>query len=137
MPCYIWLKVLSKSIDAFKKTEETMLQAIEFLNSLINQNCHMRNKKGQWYNELIKIEMFHRKNFDNSVTLISKAVLCENLTTVDKLDLLDRTERLIKRKSGISENIKNNLKITLDNTLNKTQLISDTNSITIEGELCR
>ncbi|EZA59668.1 Fanconi-associated nuclease [Ooceraea biroi] len=137
LPGYMWFKVLSKSVDAFKKTKETMPQAIEFLQMLINQDCHMRGKKGRWYNELIKIEMYHRKNLDGSVTLLSDAVLCDSLTEVDRLDLLDRAERLVKRKSGITQRTKNTVKQMLDSTLSKARLTSEQSSVTIEGTLCQ
>jgi len=114
-----------------------MPQAIEFLHMLIHQDCHMRDKKGQWYGELIKIEMYHRKNLDVTVELLSKAVSCNNLTKVDKLDLLNRTEMLIKRKSGISQYAKDIVKQILDGALNQVRPAFQINSITIEGTLCR
>ncbi|XP_077278968.1 fanconi-associated nuclease 1 isoform X2 [Temnothorax americanus] len=134
MPGYMWLKVLSKSIDAFKKTKETMSLAIEFLRMLINQDCHMKHRKGQWYSELIKIEMFHRKNLEDSVAVLSDAMTYESLTEVDRLDLLDRAEKIVKRKSGISEHAKAFVKRMLDNGF-RTQLTSPT-STTIKGTLC-
>lgn len=136
LPGYMWLKVLSKSIDAFKKTKETMPQAIEFLQTLINQDCHMKNRKGLWFGELIKIEMHHMKNLDASVALLSNAVSYESLTEVDKLDLLDRAEMLDKRKTAISKSTKATVRRILDNILNKARPTSQTSSITIEGMLC-
>jgi len=59
--------------------------------------------KGQWYSELIRIEIFHRKDLETSVTSPSNAMSYENLTEVDRLDLLDRAELINKRKSGISD----------------------------------
>jgi len=132
----VWLKILSKSIDAFKKSKETMPQAIEFLHMLIRQDCHMRNKKGQWYGELIKIEMHHRKNFDVTVELLCNAVSCSSLTKVDKFDLLNRAEMLIKRKSGIRQQTKDIVKQILDGALNQVRLTFQMNSITIKGTLC-
>ncbi|XP_071651424.1 fanconi-associated nuclease 1 isoform X1 [Temnothorax longispinosus] len=134
MPGYMWLKVLSKSIDAFKKMKETMPLAIEFLRMLINQDCHMKHRKGQWYSELIKIEMVHRKNLEDSVAVLSDAMTYESLTEVDRLDLLDRAEKIVKRKSGISEHAKAFVKRMLDNGF-RTQLTSP-NSTTIKGTLC-
>ncbi|XP_024874782.1 fanconi-associated nuclease 1-like [Temnothorax curvispinosus] len=134
MPGYMWLKVLSKSIDAFKKMKETIPLAIEFLRMLINQDCHMKHRKGQWYSELIKIEMFHRKNLEASVAVLSDAMTYESLTEVDRLDLLDRAEKIVKRKSGISQHAKAFVKRMLDNGF-RTQLTSST-SITIKGTLC-
>ncbi|XP_020291631.1 fanconi-associated nuclease 1-like [Pseudomyrmex gracilis] len=135
MPGYMWLKVLSKSIDAFKKTKE-FSKAIEFLQTLINQQCHMKNKKGQWYCELIKIENFHKKNLDDSVALLSKAVKAKNLTEVDRLDLLDRAEKLVKRKTGISQQAKEAAKNILDNVLNRARPTHHINNNTIQGTLC-
>ncbi|XP_039306168.1 fanconi-associated nuclease 1 [Solenopsis invicta] len=135
MPSYLWLKILSKSIDAFKKTIETIPLAIEFLQMLINQNCHMKYRKGQWYSELIKIEMHHRKNFDASVALLSDAITYENLTEVDRLDLKDRAERIANRKSGISKSTKDSVKLMLDNMFSNIQL-TPSSSITINGSLC-
>ncbi|KMQ96585.1 coiled-coil domain-containing protein mtmr15 [Lasius niger] len=136
LPGYMWLKVLSKSIDAFKKTKETMPQAIEFLQTLINQDCHMKNRKGLWFGELIKIEMHHMKNLDASVALLSNAVSYESLTEVDRLDLSDRAEMLDKRKTAISKSTKATVRHILDNILNKARPTSQTSSITIEGMLC-
>lgn len=135
MPGYMWLKVLSKSIDAFKKTKETIPQAIKSLCILVEQDCYMENRKGQWYNELIKIEM-RRKNLDASVTLLSNAVSQRDMTEVDKLDLLDRAQMLMKRKSNISQTSKDTVKSILENELSKTQLTPGTSTITIEGTLC-
>ncbi|KYM87539.1 Fanconi-associated nuclease 1 [Atta colombica] len=135
MPGYIWLKVLSKSIDAFKKSKETLSQAIKFLLILIEQNCHMKHRKGQWYSELIKIEMFHRKNFEASFMFLSKAMLCENLTEVDEFNLLDRAKKIYKRKSGIEEKTKNSVKIMLNTVFSRIQLTHQ-NSKTIEGTVC-
>ncbi|KAG5310603.1 FAN1 nuclease, partial [Acromyrmex insinuator] len=135
MPGYVWLKVLSKSIDAFKKSKETLSQAIEFLLILIEQNCHMKHRKGQWYSELIKIEMFHRKNFEASFMFLSKAILCENLSEVDEFNLLDRANKIYKRKSGIEKRTKNSIKIMLDTVFNRIQLTHQ-NSKTIEGTAC-
>lgn len=137
MPGYVWLKVLSKSIDAFKKTKETLPQAIEYLQKLIDQECHMKNKKGQWYCELIKIEGFHEKNLDDSVALLSKAVIAKSLTEVDRLDLLERAEKLVKRKTGISQQAKEVAKNILDNVLNRSRPTNHINSNIIEGTLCR
>lgn len=136
MPGYMWLKVLYKSIDSFKKTKETMLLAIKFLRMLIDQDCYMKYRKGQWYSELIKIEMYHKKNLETSVALLSESMTYESLTEVDRLDLMDKAERIVKRKSGISEYLRDTVKHILDNMFNKTQLISPS-SITIKGTLCR
>jgi len=109
--------------------------AIEYLLMLINQDCHMKHRKGQWYSELIKIEMFHRKNLEASVTLLSDAMSYENLTEVDRLDLLDRAELIKKRKSGISNLTKDAIKYMLDNVFDRIRLTCQ-NSTTISGTLC-
>ncbi|XP_072747901.1 fanconi-associated nuclease 1 [Anoplolepis gracilipes] len=136
MPGYLWLKVLSKSVDAFKKTKETMPQAMEFLRILIDQDCHMKSRKGSWFNELIKIEMFHMKNLDASVALLSDAVSHESLTEVDRLDLLDKAERLVNRKTTISKCTKVIVRHILKNGLDKARPTSQTCSIIMEGMLC-
>lgn len=135
MPGYLWLKVLSKSIDAFKKSKE-MPQAITFLRTLIDQDCHMKSKKGLWFNELIKIEMYHMKNIVGSVALLSEAVLHKNLTEVGRLDLLDRAEMLAKRKI-ISKCTKATVIHILNNVLDKVRPTSQPCSITVNGMLCR
>ncbi|KAL0099203.1 hypothetical protein PUN28_020048 [Cardiocondyla obscurior] len=136
MPGYMWLKVLSKSINVFKKTKETLPLAIDYLQILINQNCHMKYRKGQWYIELIKIHMYHQKNLEASVALISKTIKYENLTEVDRLDLLERAEIIVKRKTGISKNSQALVKHMLDShVISRTQLIPE-NSITIQGTIC-
>lgn len=136
MPGYMWLKVLYKSIDAFKKTKETLPQAIQFLHMLVKQKCHMKHRKGQCYMELIKIEMYHMKDPNVSVRLLSKAVSQENLTEVDRLDLLERAENLAKRKSNISQHAKDTVKFIIEKELSKARLKSQISSITIEGILC-
>jgi len=112
-----------------------MSLAIEYLLMLINQDCHMKHRKGQWYSELIKIETFHRKNLEASVALLSNAMSYENLTEVDRLDLLDRAELINKRKSGISNLVRDAVKYMLDNVFSRTWLTCQ-NSITINGTLC-
>ncbi|XP_014472504.1 PREDICTED: fanconi-associated nuclease 1-like isoform X2 [Dinoponera quadriceps] len=137
MPCYMWLKVLSKSIDAFKKSKETLSKAIKYLRILVKQKCHMKHKKGQWYNELIKIQVYHMKDPDGSVKLLSKAVEQESLTEVDRLDLLERAENLAKRKSNIDQHSKDTVKQILGKDLDKARLKYTPSSITIQGTLCR
>ncbi|EFN77506.1 Coiled-coil domain-containing protein MTMR15 [Harpegnathos saltator] len=136
MPGYLWLKVLHKSIDAFKKTKETLPQAIEFLHMLVKQKCHMKYRKGQWYNELIKIEVYHMKDPNGSVRLLSKAVSQKTLTEVDRLDLLEKAEKLAKRKSNISQHAKDIVKLILEKDLSKARLTSQISSVTIEGTSC-
>jgi len=135
MPGYTWLKVLHKSIDAFKKSKDTLPKAIEYLQILIQQDCHMKHRKGQWYAELIKIEMYHMKNFDASVDLLSDAMVYKDLTEVDQLNLLERAEKLSKRKTGIDKYTKY-AAFNIVQTFSKTPLTSPTNSITIKGTLC-
>ncbi|XP_067212897.1 fanconi-associated nuclease 1-like [Linepithema humile] len=135
MPGYTWLKVLHKSIDVFKKSKNTLPKAIEHLQTLIRQDCHMKHRKGQWYAELIKIEMYHKKDLVASVQSLSDAVAYKDLTEVDKLDLLERAEMLAKRKTGISQDTKNTA-TNIANALGKMSLTSLTNSIAIKGTLC-
>ena len=95
----------------------------------------MKHRKGEWYNELIKIEMFHKKNFEASFMFLSQAMLCENLTEVDEFNLFDRAKKIDKRKSGIEKRTKNSVKIMLNSVFSKIQLTHQ-NSKTIEGTAC-
>lgn len=136
MPGYMWLKVLHKSVDAFKKTKETLPQAIQFLRMLIDQKCHMKHKKGQWYNEWIKIEGYHKKDHDSCVRLLEEAQSQKSLTEVDRLDLLEKAEKLVKRKSNISQCAKDTVKLLLEEKLSSARLTFKISSITIKGTLC-
>lgn len=137
MPGYTWLKVLYKSIDAFKKTKDTLPQAIQFLRILVRQKCHMEHRKGQWYNEWIKIEQYHRKDPNASVGLLKKAVLQKSLTRVDRLDLLEKAEKLAKRKSNIDQRAKDSAERILRNELSGARLTSTISSVTIRGAMCQ
>lgn len=96
----------------------------------------MKHRKGQCFNELIKIEMFHRKNLKASFIFLSEAVLYENLTEVDEFDLLDRAKKIYKRKSGIEKTIKDEVKIILNTSFSRIQQLTFQNSKIIEGTAC-
>lgn len=95
----------------------------------------MKHRKGQWYIELIKIKRHHEKNLEASVAILSDAVLYENLTEVDRLDLLDAANLIHKRKSGINKRTKDVVKDILDNMTRWTQFTCP-NTTTIEGTVC-
>lgn len=97
MPGYIWLKILSKCIEAFKKNKDKK-RVIEILSFLLKQNCHMLSYKGKWYEELALIEMHHHKNIEISASIIIQALNTENLTQVDKVILIDRANKIVKKK---------------------------------------
>lgn len=100
MPGYMWMKVLSKSIAAYKKTVEDKAEAVEILQLLITQNCHMQNKKGKWYNELALIEMHDHKNLNGTANIILEAMKLKDINIVDRMDLLERASKIMKKKSG-------------------------------------
>lgn len=97
MPGYIWLKILSKCIEAFKKNKDKK-RVVEILSFLLKQNCHMLSYKGKWYEELALIEMHHHKNIEISASIIIQALNTENLTQVDKVILIDRANKIVKKK---------------------------------------
>ncbi|KAL2740672.1 fanconi-associated nuclease 1-like isoform X1 [Vespula squamosa] len=113
MPGYLWLKILSKSIDAFKKVKETLPFAIEILHKLINQNFYMQRKKEAWYAELALIEMYHNRNLEASAKITLESLKIENLSEVGTAELVERAKKLVKRKTGISNTTLANIKITL------------------------
>ena len=100
MPGYIWLKILSQSIDAFKKDKDKN-RAAEALSFLLEQDCHMHTRKGKWYNELALIKMFHFKDAEASALITKQALKTEKLTQVDKVDLIERAKKLLKKKTGV------------------------------------
>lgn len=113
MPGYLWLKILSKSINAFKKVKETLPFAIEILHKLINQNFYMQRKKEAWYAELALIEMYHNRNLEASAKITLESLKMENLSEVGTAELVERAKKLVKRKTGISNTTLANIKITL------------------------
>lgn len=105
MPGYVWLKILSKSIDAFKRKKD-MDRVEKILNFLIQQNCHMQNYKGMWYCELALVKMHHRKDIDSSALVTITALNCEHISQVDKIDLLQRAKQILNRKKGVEKETK-------------------------------
>jgi hypothetical protein len=103
MPEYIWIKILSKSIEAFKKTPETIIKAIKILETLIDGKNFSQNSQGRWYNELALIKMYYQKNFEDSAVLILHALKQDVLTEVDVLNLMKKLKLLMKKKIRISE----------------------------------
>ncbi|CAD1470795.1 unnamed protein product, partial [Heterotrigona itama] len=117
MPGYIWLKILSASICAFKKDENeknNRKRMVEILSFLLEQNCHMHVHKGEWFAELALIEMHHHKDIEASASIIIKALKTENLTQVDKVSLIERASKIVKKKNGIEITTKHSLSEILD-----------------------
>ncbi|KAK9307123.1 hypothetical protein QLX08_002448 [Tetragonisca angustula] len=117
MPGYTWLKILSKSIDAFKKDKnekDNKKRVVEILSFLLEQNCHMHVYKGEWFTELALIEMYHHKNIEASASTIIKALKTENLTQVDKVNLMERASKIVKKKNGIKITTKHSINEILD-----------------------
>ncbi|XP_011495150.1 PREDICTED: fanconi-associated nuclease 1-like [Ceratosolen solmsi marchali] len=106
MPEYIWIKVLSKSVEAFKKTPETIIQAMNILKTLISYKHFFENRQGQWYNELVLIKMHYQKDLESSAALILHTLKQKILTEVDVLNLIKKLKNLEKRKTGISKKTK-------------------------------
>ncbi|KZC05801.1 Fanconi-associated nuclease 1 [Dufourea novaeangliae] len=113
MPGYVWLKILSKTIDAFKKDADKS-RVVKILHLLLNQECHTHTYKGRWYCELARIKMFHYKDSDTSALITIKALNTENLSRVDKVDLINRGNMILRRKTGVKSDTKVNIKKVLD-----------------------
>lgn len=109
MPEFIWVKVLSKSMDSFKKTPETIPEAVDILKALIDEKHHVQSSRGRWYNDLALIEMHHKKDLEASAALTLHALEHENLTDVDVTDLIERSRKLLRRRNGISKETKEQL----------------------------
>ncbi|OAD55379.1 Fanconi-associated nuclease 1 [Eufriesea mexicana] len=114
MPGYTWMKILSTSIEAFKKDKDKT-RVVEILLFLLEQNCHMNMNKGKWYNELVSIEMYYHKNIETSASFITKALNIENLTQVDKINLMERAKKILKKKVAIKPVTKVNVNKALAN----------------------
>lgn len=115
---YIWLKVLTASICAFKKDmnkNNNKKRLVEILSFLLEQNCHMHLYKGKWFTELALIEMCHLKDIEASAFTIIKALKTENLTQVDKINLMERANKILKKKNGIEISTKHSVSEILDN----------------------
>ncbi|KAJ8679397.1 hypothetical protein QAD02_015184 [Eretmocerus hayati] len=104
---YSWMKVLSRSIEAFKKVPETIPEAVNILETLIAEKTFTQSSRGRWYNELALIEMHHRKNLEKSAALTIDALQQNALTEVDVSGLLERLKKLLRRTTGISKETKN------------------------------
>ncbi|XP_031832687.1 fanconi-associated nuclease 1 isoform X2 [Nomia melanderi] len=113
MPGYVWLKILSKSVDAFKKCENKT-RAVEILKFLLEQDCHMHTRKGKWYCELALITMHHQKDVESTALIIMKALNNEHLSQVDIEDLIGRAKKIQKKKKGIQPDTKKNISEMID-----------------------
>ncbi|XP_076763622.1 fanconi-associated nuclease 1 [Xylocopa sonorina] len=135
-PAYTWLKILSKSVDAFKKTKdaEDTNRAVEILKFLLNQDCYLHSYKGEWYAELALIEMFRHKTLETSASTVLKALNEENFTRVDKVNLMERARKIFKRKTGVNASTKAAIDEALQNNISYTPKYK-TASVTIDGIL--
>ncbi|XP_058794807.1 fanconi-associated nuclease 1-like isoform X2 [Phymastichus coffea] len=115
MPEYIWLKVLSKTIDAFKKSPETISEAINGLKILISEKTLLQSSCGRWYNELALIEMHHKKDLETSAELTLHALRQETLSEVDISGLIERLRKLMRRKNGLCKETKTEIQQALEN----------------------
>lgn len=113
MPLYVWLKILSVCIDAFKKDKDKT-RVVEVLRFLLEHDYYIHTKKGEWYAELALIEMYHHKNLEASASVIMEALSTEHLTRVDKVDLIERANRILKKKTGLEPTTKLNMSKTLN-----------------------
>ncbi|CAK9798882.1 Fanconi-associated nuclease 1 [Anthophora plagiata] len=116
IPVYVWLKILSKCVDAFKKSANKK-RVVEVLKMLLRQNCSMYENKGKWYTELAQIEMYYNKNVIKTASIITKALNTETLTQVDKVNLIERMNKILEKKTqlksvqrvSINETLKNHI----------------------------
>lgn len=123
MPAFVWMKILSISIEAFKKdkdkkakdgkngdgTNKDKKQVVEILLFLLEQNCYMHTYKGKWYDELALIEMYHHKDIETCASIIIKALNTENITQIDKINLMKRARKIVKKKDGIKPSTRDTL----------------------------
>lgn len=101
MPGYVWLKILSASVAAFKKNSDKQ-RVVEILHCLVTQNCHRHAYKGRCYTELALIQMHHLRDIESTARIIERALNeTEHLTQVDKLCLLERATKIVNRKTGV------------------------------------
>lgn len=103
---YVWTKVLSKSIEAYKKTKEGINTAAEFLRVLISNRNKIPGNKIRWYGELALIESHHRKDLETSARITIEALTRDRLTEIDAAEMLGRAKKLLSRKQGISARTK-------------------------------
>lgn len=129
MPAFVWMKILSLSIEAFKKnkdkepkdgengdgTNKNKKRVVEILLFLLEQNCYMHTCKGKWYDELALIEMHHHKDIETCVSIIIKALNTENITQIDKINLMKRARKIVKKKDGIKPSTRDTLNKILGN----------------------
>ncbi|XP_031779322.1 fanconi-associated nuclease 1 isoform X1 [Nasonia vitripennis] len=131
IPEYTWVKVLSISVDAFKKTPETIQEAVNILETLIAEKSFTQSSRGRWYSELALIEMHHRKDLERSAELTLHALQQVTLTEVDVSGLLERLRKLMRRKTGISNETKSKIQKVQEELENQGIVIQTTRSTTI------
>lgn len=105
LPEQIWFEIALKSVESFKKSEDTMHIAVEILKTLIQFN-----DSPSLYNQLALIEMHHRKDLETSASLSLQLLKNENVSIVDVRTTQSRIKKLLKQKSGLSQETQMSLK---------------------------
>ena len=131
------MKVLSKSVDAFKKTPETIAEAVSSLKILIDDTSILQSSKGRYYSELAMIEMHHLKNLESSAALSLNALEKDSLTEVDVSDLVERLKKLSRRKNGILQETKDAIKNKLDDIEEKGLILPPVNTKIISASIAQ
>ncbi|XP_043280549.1 fanconi-associated nuclease 1-like [Venturia canescens] len=106
---YVWAKVLSKSVEGFKKTPEGIEVAAQILRSLLKRNNEFLGNPTRWYTELALIEMHHRKNLEASAEITVEGLQRERLSDTDRAQLSERARKILARKTNISAATKEKL----------------------------
>lgn len=151
MPAFLWMKILSISIEAFKKdtdkeakdgkngdgTNKNKKRVVEILSFLLEQNCYMQTCKGKWYDELALIEMYHHKDIETCASIIIKALNTENITQIDRINLMKRARKIVNKKNGIKPNTRDTLNKILYNHSISEDVISPMSVTTFATEMPR
>ncbi|XP_015588319.1 fanconi-associated nuclease 1 [Cephus cinctus] len=116
-PEYFWVKTISKSVDAFKKSKN-IEDVITYLNVLINQKHVQLSNKASLYQELCLLEKHYKKDLESSATFVMDALVQNNITELDTTNWLKRAETLLRRQTGISKETKANLKAAVERVKN-------------------
>ena len=116
-PLHTWMKALYKSVNAFKKSAETIPDAVSILETLINKS-YSQSSRVKYFNELALIESHHLKNLEKSAALTLEGVKSSNMSLIATCESLERISKLLKRKNGLSDetrtaliNVQENIKM--------------------------
>ncbi|CAK9817589.1 Fanconi-associated nuclease 1 [Anthophora quadrimaculata] len=118
IPVHVWLKILSKCIDGYKKGGNRN-DVVEVLKMLLKQDCYMCENRGKWYTELAQIEMYYNKNMIKTASIITKALNTETLTQVDKVTLIERMNKILEKKTKLKAVQRVSIYETLKNHINE------------------